>query len=49
MGIEPKTANGRRRVILREECWLGVFVNRILRRIFGSKRIENREWRRLHN
>ena len=26
-----------------------VFENRILRRIFGPKRDENREWRRLHN
>ena len=28
---------------------LSVFENRILRRIFGPKRDENREWRRLHN
>ena len=34
---------------LREACRLRVFQNRILRRIFGSKRDENREWRRLHN
>ena len=34
---------------LREECRLGVFENRILRRIFGPKRDENGEWRRLHN
>ena len=34
---------------LREECRLRVFENRILRRIFGSKRDENGEWRRLHN
>ena len=34
---------------LREECRLRVFVNRILRRIFGPKRDENGEWRRLHN
>ena len=26
-----------------------VFETRILRRIFGPKRDENREWRRLHN
>ena len=32
-----------------EECRLRVFENRILRRIFGSKRDENGEWRRLHN
>jgi hypothetical protein len=25
---------------LREECWLRVFKNRVLRRIFGSKRDE---------
>ena len=35
--------------ILREECRLRVFENRILRRIFGPKRDENGEWRRLHN
>ena len=34
---------------LREESWLRVFVNRILRRIFGPKSDENGEWRRLHN
>ena len=34
---------------LREEHRLRVFENRILRRIFGPKRDENREWRRLHN
>ena len=34
---------------LREESRLRVFENRILRRIFGSKREENGEWRRLHN
>ena len=35
---------------LREECRLKVFENRMLRRIFGSKRDEVRgEWRRLHN
>ena len=34
---------------LREECRLRVFENRILRRIFGPKRDENEEWRRLHN
>ena len=36
-------------VTLREECWLSVFGNRILRRIFRPKRDENGEWRRLHN
>jgi hypothetical protein len=35
---------------LREECRLGVFENRVLRRIFGPKRDEvTGEWRRLHN
>ena len=28
---------------------LGIFENRILRRIVGPKRNENGEWRRLHN
>jgi hypothetical protein len=35
---------------LREEQWLGVFENRVLRRIFGPKRDEvTGEWRKLHN
>ena len=34
---------------LREEGRLRVFENRNLRRIFGPKRDENGEWRRLHN
>ena len=34
---------------LREEFRLRVFEIRILRRIFGPKRDENGEWRRLHN
>ena len=34
---------------LREECRLRVFENSILRRIFGPKRDESGEWRRLHN
>ena len=34
---------------LREESRLRVFENRIMRRIFGPKRDENGEWRRLHN
>ena len=36
-------------ITLREECRLRVFEYRILRRIFGPKRVENGEWRRLHN
>ena len=35
---------------LREECRLRVFENRVLRRIFGSKREEvTGEWRNLYN
>jgi hypothetical protein len=35
---------------LREEHRLGVFENRVLRRIFGPKRDEvTEEWRKLHN
>jgi len=35
---------------LREEHWLRVFENRVLRRIFGPKRDEVRgEWRKLHS
>jgi hypothetical protein len=35
---------------LREEGWLRMLGNRVLRRIFGSKRDEmTREWRKLHN
>jgi len=35
---------------LREECWLGVLENRVLRRIFGPKRGKvTREWRKLYN
>jgi hypothetical protein len=34
----------------REECKLRVSENRVLRRIFGPKRIEvTGEWRKLHN
>jgi hypothetical protein len=37
-------------LILREEHWLRVFENRVLRGIFGSKRDEvTGVWRRLHN
>jgi hypothetical protein len=37
-------------LILREECRLRVFENRLLRRIFGPKRDElTGEWRRIHN
>ena len=35
---------------MRDERRLRVFENRVLRRIFGSKRDEvTREWRKLHN
>jgi hypothetical protein len=34
---------------LREEHRLGVFENRVLRRIFGAKREEDGSWRKLHN
>jgi hypothetical protein len=35
---------------LREECWLRVFENKVLRRIFGPKRDEvTGYWSRLHN
>jgi hypothetical protein len=35
---------------LREEHRLGVFENRVLRRIFGPKRDEvTGEWRKMHN
>jgi hypothetical protein len=35
---------------MREERWLRVFENRVLRRIFGSKRKKVKgEWRRLQN
>ena len=37
-------------LILREECRLRVFENRVLRRIFGPKKDEVKgEWRRPHN
>ena len=36
-------------VKLKEECRLRVFENRILRRIFGAKRDEEGERRRLQN
>jgi hypothetical protein len=37
-------------LILSEEHRLGVFENRVLRRIFGPKRHEvTGEWRKLHN
>ena len=35
-------------LILREECRLTVFEKRSSMRIFGPKRDENGEWRRLH-
>jgi hypothetical protein len=34
---------------LREDHRLRVFENRVLRRIFGPKREEDRSWRKLHN
>jgi hypothetical protein len=34
---------------LREEHRLRVFENRVLRRIFGTKREEEGSWRKLHN
>jgi hypothetical protein len=34
---------------LREEHRLGVFDNRVLRKIFGPKRDEVTGWRKLHN
>jgi hypothetical protein len=34
---------------LREEHRLRVFENRVLRKIFGPKREEDRSWRKLHN
>jgi hypothetical protein len=34
---------------LREEHRLRVFENRVVRRIFGPKREEDRSWRKLHN
>jgi hypothetical protein len=37
-------------VTLREERWLRVFENRVMRGIFGPKRDElTDEWRKLHN
>jgi hypothetical protein len=34
---------------LREEHRLRVFENRVLRRMFGPKREEDRSWRKLHS
>jgi hypothetical protein len=34
---------------LKEDQRLRVFENRVLRRIFGPKREEDRSWRKLHN
>jgi hypothetical protein len=35
---------------LREECWIRMFENRVLRRILGPKRDKvTGEWRKLHN
>jgi hypothetical protein len=39
---------GTQSLTLREECWLRVLQNRVLKRIFGPKRDEViGEWRRL--
>ena len=39
-----------RSLILQEERWLRVSVNRVMRRIFGPKRDEvTEEWRKLYN
>jgi hypothetical protein len=38
-----------RSLAIREKCRLRVFENKILRRIFRTKRDENGEWRRLYN
>ena len=35
---------------MREERWLRVFENRVMRKIFGPKKDEvTKEWRKLHN
>jgi hypothetical protein len=34
---------------LGEECRLRIFVNRVLRKIFGPEREEDGSWRKLHN
>jgi hypothetical protein len=50
--ILPVVLNGYKTwsLTLREERRLRVFENRLLRRIFGSKRDEvMRDWRKLHN
>jgi hypothetical protein len=40
--------HGTQSLTLREECWLRVLENRVLKRIFGPKRDEvTGEWRRL--
>ena len=36
-------------ITLREDRRVREFENKVLRRIFGPKRIANGEWRRLHN
>jgi hypothetical protein len=50
--ILPVVLDGRETwyLTLREDHRLGLFENRVLRRIFGPKRNEvTREWRKLHN
>jgi hypothetical protein len=45
-----KFSNIDKYIVLREEHRLGVFENRVLRRIFGPKMDEvTGEWRKLHN
>jgi hypothetical protein len=34
---------------LRKECKLRVFEKRVLKKIFGPKKKEVTEWRRIHN
>jgi hypothetical protein len=38
-----------RSLTLSEGCRLRVFKNKILKRIFGPKKYENDQWRRLYN
>ena len=48
--ILPVVLYGCETLTLREEHRLRVFENRVLRRIFGPKRVEvTGEWKKLHN